>query len=89
MKILFVFSAENKTSLLDDVSISASSALTEDSEPGGGRGWGPHPIGGRADVGALVLAGHRGQHEAGGVLHSLPVTQNSSALQLASDQSEL
>ena len=86
MKILFVFSAENKTSLLDDVSISASALLTEDSEPGGGGGRGPDPVGGCADVGALVLAGHRGQHEARGVLHSFPVTQKSSALELASDQ---
>ena len=86
MKILFVFSAENKTSLLDDVSISASTSLTEDSEPGGGRGGAPHPVGGCADVGSLVLAGHRGQHEAGGVLHCLPVTEKCAALQLASDQ---
>ena len=61
-------------------------ALTEDSEPGGGGGRAPDPVGGCANVGALVLAGHGGQHEAGGVLHSFPVTEKCSALQLASDQ---
>ena len=46
-------------------------------------------VGHGADVGSLVLAGHGGQHEAGGVIHCLPVTQESSALKLASDQSEI
>ena len=84
MKILFVFSVENKTSLSNDVP-----ALTEDGEPRGGRGGAAHPVGGCADVGSLVLAGHGGQHEAGGVIHCLPVTQESSSLELASDQSEI